>query len=149
MKRFKNYLLAGLFAFFAGGSAMATIPTGTALAADCSGSNIILTFPAWYRGLSEAEANGGCAIKSPDAVGGLEPFIWKIVLNVVDMLLQIAGYIAVGFIIYGGFLYMTSGGSADRAVQAKKSILNAIIGLVIAIGSVAIVNLISNEGLNL
>ena len=147
MNKLKNYLLAILLSTTIGGAVMATIPSGTASAANCSGQNQILTFPSWYRDLATTDGDT-CRIKSPDEVGGLATFIWRIVLNILDMLLQLVGYIAVGFILYGGFMYLTSGGSADNATKARKTILNAVIGLLLAITSVAIINLISS-GLNI
>ena len=96
----------------------------------------ILTLPPWYRGLTD----DNCNILSPTEVGGLSPFIWTIALNVIEMLMQVVGYIAVGFLIFGGFKYMTAQGEASKIVQAKDTIRNALIGLLIAIFSVAIVN---------
>jgi len=73
---------------------------------------------------------------------GLSNFIWRIVLNVTEIGLQMVGYISVGFILYGGFQFLTSQGSSEGSVKARKTILNAVIGLVISIASIAIVNLI-------
>lgn len=96
----------------------------------------ILTLPPWYRGLTD----DNCNILSPTEVGGLSPFIWTIALNVIEMLMQVVGYITIGFLIFGGFKYMTAQGEASKVVQAKDTIRNALIGLIIAIFSVAIVN---------
>lgn len=140
MKRFKHYILAMLFATTVGGAAMATVPS-TAQAAACD-TGRFLTFPTWYRGLEKNNGNN-CDIKSPTEVGGIQSFVLRIVLNVIEIMLQIVGYVCVGFIIYGGFIYMTSQGEAGKMAGAKSSILNAVIGLVISIGSVAIVQLIT------
>jgi len=43
-------------------------------------------------------------------------------------------------LVYGGILYMTSGGSEERVKQAKNVITYAIIGLVVAILSYILVN---------
>ncbi len=102
-----------------------------------------LGFPAWYNGLTVMSGDS-CEIKSPTDVGGIGPFIWAIVFNVVEMLLRAAGYAAVAFIIYGGYRYMTSAGSADGIASAKKTITNAIIGLILSIAAVAIVRAVSN-----
>ena len=59
------------------------------------------------------------------------------------MALQLAGYISAGFIIRGGFKYMTSIGDPGELAKAKKIITDAIIGLVISLMSVAIVNLVA------
>ena len=100
-----------------------------------------LTFPAWYRGI----VNSDCSIKSPAApeFGGFSGFIWRIGLNIVEIILNAVGYAAVGFIIYGGYKYMISAGSPEGMVAARKTIMNASIGLVISIAAVAIVNTIA------
>ena len=48
----------------------------------------------------------------------------------------------VAFIIMGGFKYMTSSGSPDQAAKAMKTIINAVIGMVVALGSVGLVNFV-------
>ncbi|HSW77248.1 MAG TPA: pilin [Candidatus Chromulinivoraceae bacterium] len=102
-------------------------------------SDTLLTFPAWFKGLTD----GSCNIKSPTDAGGLSTFIWTIVLNIIEMCLQLVGYIAAGFIIRGGFKYMTSVGEPAEVAKAKKMMTDAIIGLILSIFSVAIVNLVS------
>ena len=107
----------------------------------------ILTFPVWFRGMGKVEkveSNGTvhCTIASPDEVGGLSTFIWSIVLNVIDIILQLIAYAAVAFLIVGGFQYMTGGGNPASLQKAKGTIANALIGLVISLASVGIVNLI-------
>jgi hypothetical protein len=137
MKRLvRNWVVALLFVITMGGALGAVALPQTTFAA-CS--DHLLTFPAWYRGLTD----DSCNIKSPADTGGLSKFIWTIALNVIEMMLQLVGYISVGFIIAGGFTYMTSTGSPDGATRARKTITNAIVGLVISIFSVAIVNVIS------
>lgn len=138
MSRLRTLLATLLLVpLLAGAVAAVAVPTPAAAAGGCD--TRFLTMPPWYRGLT----NNDCSIVSPDAVGGIGPFIWRIVFNLVDIMMQVAGYVAVGFILFGGFLYMTSNGLPDRAAQALKTIINAAIGLIIAIASVAIVNLIA------
>jgi uncharacterized membrane protein len=74
----------------------------------------------------------------------MSQFVWKIVLNITEMLLHLIGYLTVGFIIYGGFKYMVSAGSSDGMAKAKTTITNAVIGLVLSIVSIAIVNLVGS-----
>lgn len=97
-----------------------------------------LTLPPWYRGLT----NTDCSIKSPKDAGGLGGFITTVLLNVGEMLTQLAGYAAVAFILYGGFRYMTSQGEASGIQSAKKTITNASIGLLISILAVTIIKFI-------
>lgn len=109
---------------------------------DPCGSGSFLGFPAWYRGLTEPSGED-CNIKSPGDVDGIGNFIWIIALNVIEMLLRAAGYASVAFIIYGGYKYMISAGSPDGMVAARKTIMNAVIGLVISVAAIAIVNTVS------
>ncbi len=140
-KRIQAWLSAIIFTASFGGAALTVaLPQPVSAAAVCD--DRLLTFPTWYRGVSEVK-NGTCEIKNPNDVGGLPNFIWKIVLNGVEVMLQLVGYIAVGYIIAGGFKYITSTGTADDIVKARKTILNAIVGLVISIFSVAIVNVVA------
>ena len=66
-------------------------------------------------------------------------------LAIVDDLLRIAAFVAIGFVIYGGYLYITSQGSPDQTQRAQNTIQNALIGLVIAVMSVALVAYIGNR----
>lgn len=141
MKRFMHYVIAiGIMASGLGAAAM--IPSSTA-AAGCTSK--FLTFPAWYDGVID---EGTCEIEVPDvdkSGGGLPTFIFRIVLNIIEIALQLVAYAAAGFIIYGGFKYLTSAGSADRVTAGRKIITNAVIGLVISFMSVAIINLVSGN----
>lgn len=133
--KLRIWIFAMLFATTAGGVVGVVAVPQPAYAA-CS--DRLLTFPAWYQGLTDSD----CNIKSPADVGGLSPFIWRIVLNVLETMLQLVGYISVGYLIFGGFKYMTALGEAGNIVKAKDTIKNAIIGLVIAVISIALVNFI-------
>lgn len=59
-----------------------------------------------------------------------------------NVLLFLAGAIAVIVIIYGGIRYATSTGDAARVKQAKDTILYGVIGLVVSILAFAIVQFI-------
>jgi hypothetical protein cdiviTM7_00607 len=108
----------------------------------CSNKGKILTLKPWYSGLTDND----CSLKSPGAdTNSQANYIWKIVLNIVDDLLQLIGYTTVGYIMYGGFLMMTSNGAPDKAAHGRKTIMSAAIGLVIALASVALVNFISSK----
>lgn len=52
---------------------------------------------------------------------------------ITEIMLFVGGIIAVAFIITGGFQYVLSQGNPDQTKTAKDTVLNAVIGLVIAI----------------
>jgi hypothetical protein len=64
--------------------------------------------------------------------------IGKIVAVVVKDALFLAGFVAVGFVMYGGFLMVTSSGNPSSVEKAKKTISGSIIGLIISILAYAI-----------
>lgn len=141
-KNLKTLLLAGLFVFaFASPVLAATAPVVSAVSATkCSDSDNLLGMPAWYRGIINTT---DCSIKGPDATKtGLSDFIWKIVLNIIQIALVAMIYVAVFFILYGGFQFITGGSNPSMIEKGRKTILNAVIGLVIGLGSVAILNML-------
>ena len=107
----------------------------------------ILGIPPWYKGLVGKDSSNECSVVTPGAeLNGAElelsAFIWRIALNIIEIALFIVGYISVFFVLYGGFLFLTGGDNASKVESARKTILNALIGLGISIGSVVVVNLI-------
>lgn len=62
--------------------------------------------------------------------------------NIFNILIMIAGALAVVFIMVGGVMYVVSIGSPDRVEKAKNTILYAVIGLVVAVLAGAIMNFV-------
>jgi amino acid transporter len=75
---------------------------------------------------------------------GRNPTVGGIILGIINLILALVGLIAVAMIVYGGFRYVTSAGNEDVVKAAKKTIINAIIGLIIVILSYVIVTAITN-----
>lgn len=67
-----------------------------------------------------------------------------IIGNVLQLILGFAGLIAVAFVIIGGYQIATSRGSAEAAGEGKKTLTNAIIGLVVILLSYLIVRIVIN-----
>ncbi len=59
---------------------------------------------------------------------------------IVNIILAIVGILAVIYLIYGGILYITAGGDAEKAGKGRTAITNAIIGIVIILASLIIYN---------
>jgi hypothetical protein len=133
----------------------ASVSTVHAAATSCASNTF---FPAWYDGLCTID-NGSVHIKSPNELGGqgattgaqasnatankFGAWLTIIALNIVTMILYVVGYVSLGFTIFGGFKYMTSGDNSSGTMAARKTITNAVIGLVLSILSVAIVKFIA------
>ncbi|OGL32232.1 hypothetical protein A3F64_01515 [Candidatus Saccharibacteria bacterium RIFCSPHIGHO2_12_FULL_42_8] len=63
----------------------------------------------------------------------------KITLNILNIIMVLAGYVAVAYVIWGGFKYLTANGDSGSIASAKKTITNALIGLLISLSAVAII----------
>lgn len=78
--------------------------------------------------------------ENPDFTGTdgktkMAQYIITIAANIYGMITDIASYIAVLLVMYGGFLYMTSSGDPGKAMKGQKTIINSVIGIVIVKGS--------------
>jgi hypothetical protein len=62
-----------------------------------------------------------------------------IIGRIIKILLGFLGVLAVLLVMYGGFLYMTAGGSEEKVTKAKQVLISAFIGLVIILSAYAIV----------
>src|SRR6186997_748159 len=60
------------------------------------------------------------------------------------ILLPLAGLVALTFIIIGGFHYIISHGNDEQAEAGKKTLTNAVIGLVIIILAYVIITIVVN-----
>jgi hypothetical protein len=112
---------------------------------NCAGSyDGFLGFPTWYKYLDRSGANCDISFKTNPDTGRPDIFdaAGKILLAVAEILLRVAALVAVGFIIMGGYNYMMSQGDPQKTVSSKNTIINAVVGLVIALLAVAIVNMI-------
>lgn len=90
--------------------------------------------------------NGICVPKPKGNVGGLigSSTVFEVVAIVLKWLLTLAGVIATVFLIIGGYQYLTSAGNEEASEKGKKTIVNAIIGIVVVVLSMAIVTIITN-----
>lgn len=79
------------------------------------------------------EAAGGTATKDD---------LPKLIQTIVNVLLFIAGAIAVVMIILGGIRYVTSNGAQDQVKAAKDTILYSVVGLIVALLAFAIVQFV-------
>ena len=68
--------------------------------------------------------------------------IREIIFSIIQIALGFVGLIFLIFIIYGGWLWMTSGGEAERVEKAQKTLRNGVIGLVIILASLTIVTFV-------
>lgn len=130
---FVALVVATIFGGFVGGAvATAAAPTvsKSPLTSDFQGGKGFLSAPTWYSGSVDSMFSAG---KSP-----WHP-IFLITANIVNIAFWLVGVLSVVFIIYGGFVYMTSAGETGKVANGKNTLLHAIVGLIIAlVGRIAI-----------
>lgn len=135
-KLFQKASLLFIAVFMSAGLLAPLVTSPTVSAAACNDNRGALNLPYWWRGLCNDAGQPKPEIKSPID-------IWKIVLNVIEIAMILAGYFAVGYVIWGGFKYLTSDGDEGRLVKARKIIQNALIGLTIVLASVAMTSFVA------
>jgi bacteriorhodopsin len=65
--------------------------------------------------------------------------------NIASLIIELAGGLAVLFILWGGFRYVISRGDPGNIKSAKDTILYAVIGLIVAIAAYGIVAYIATS----
>ena len=105
--------------------------------ASACGSSSFFGLPTWYKYIKITNSSGNCfssfSFWPPDN-------LLLILLAVLDMLLIIGGIVAVVFVIIGGIQYVISQGEPENTKNARGTIINAVIGLVITIIAASLVN---------
>lgn len=61
-----------------------------------------------------------------------------VISGLINVIMGALGVVVVIIILWGGFIWMTAGGEADKVEKAKKMIYSGIIGLIIILASYAI-----------
>ena len=74
-------------------------------------------------------------------LGNIED-IGVVIARIIQAVVGLGGVVAVGFLVVGGFIYITSGGDEKQIEQGKKSMLGAIIGLALVLLALAVVQFI-------
>lgn len=141
-KNITTAIASVLFLLVASFLPVAMVPQDVSAANGKSCDGRFLGIPPWYRGITNAD----CSLKSPSDFSsgskdaGIGRYVWTIALNVIEMAIVLIAYVAAFYIIYGGFQFIVGGSNPGLVEKARKTITNAVIGLIIAMASIALVN---------
>ncbi len=80
------------------------------------------------------------ALAAASNVGQVESFI----KSIIKVIAGLAGLIATGFFVVGGFGYITSSGNPEHLDKAKRTLLYSGIGLAITIAAFVISNIVTD-----
>lgn len=89
-------------------------------------------FPAWYKYI---RLDNSCSVVDFRVPGDLV----LVGLALVEILLRIAGLAAVFYVIFAGIQYALSQGNPEEAARAQSALINALIGLAVAVIAIAFV----------
>ena len=73
-----------------------------------------------------------CGVNIKDE-NSLKDSIWIIVSNIITDITVVAAYLVLGYVIYGGYLYILSAGDPGKIASGKKTLAHAFIGLGIVV----------------
>lgn len=96
----------------------------------------------WYAYLNP-DPSKGCAINL--TLLGSHSSLLLIGLAILDDLIRVAALVAVAFVIYGGIQYVTSQGSPEDTTKARQTIINALVGLLLAIIAASLVSFVGGK----
>lgn len=113
-------------------------------AAGCQSGQFFGLLP-WYHYLQKKVVDGACVIQFDPLPPSGRSDIILVLLVIIDDLLRVAGLVSIGFIIWGGVLYITSQGSAEQTQRAQSTIQNALLGLVFCIMAIALVTFLGQR----
>jgi len=77
-------------------------------------------------------------------VSNVENFI----RSIITVFAGLAGLVATGFLVAGGFIYITSSGNPEHLDRGKRTITYALIGLAITIGAFVISQIVTTLATN-
>lgn len=83
-----------------------------------------------------------CGLGDIHSTADIEGAAVQIAMNVLQDLTVLAAYLVLGFVIYGGYLYMFSSGDVGKASSGRRTLINAFIGIAITILANVILNAI-------
>ena len=140
---FKNLLAAIVFVMSMVFVAVPAQQAYAAVAPECN--KTFFNLPTWYKYLDVTydSTTGSCSVNSSGDATVNAAFL--IGLAVFEILLVFAGLFAVAFVIYGGYKFIIAQGEPDKIAGARKTILNALVGFIIAVIASQVVSFIAGR----
>ena len=95
----------------------------------------------------QADNTGGpCGTSSPSTLCNplhtTDPYV--LIGRIIGVILGLVGSLALVMFIYGGIIWMTSGGSADKVKKGREAILWSVIGMAVIFASYGLTQFLLN-----
>lgn len=107
--------------------------------------NSFFNFPHWWQYITNGQIDSTVTPARCTPVVDFPNGLWAIAFAVIDILLYLAGIVAVVAIIIAGISFITSQGNVEKTTAARRRIVNSLIGLAIVLIASLIVGFVGNE----
>lgn len=87
---------------------------------------------------SGAGSSAACNAPTGDPIAGDN----GVLVSITNILATVAGIVATIFVIWGGFKYITANGDSSQISTAKKTIIYALVGAIVALLARPLINLV-------
>ena len=106
-------------------------------------SILILAGLVGFAGVAFAQPDLGISYGAGTGLGSAD--IRLTIARIIHVALGLLGIVAVGLTIYAGYMWMTAGGNSDQIGDAKKILINSVIGLAIILSAYSIVSFVISK----
>ena len=110
------------------------------LAVACGHGNFF-GLPTWYMYLPGVTDSSGACVPQVTSLSD----IWLIVAACLAILTRLAAVIAIGFVVFSGFTYLTSQGEPDKTAKARSALIDALVGLAISVMAAVIIGFVAGS----
>lgn len=152
VRSFHRKLAAVIYSVFVVGLMVSPVMSGHASAAPCTLDKQVLGIPTWYKYLRGDDSSGTCLpiLRVDDVPQGQvsEKNInsaLPIALAILEIAITLAGIIAFIMVIWGSVKFMLALGEPDKFAAGRKTVQNAMIGLVIILVASRVVSFIGGR----
>lgn len=112
----------------------------TRFAEACTPTSDFFGLPTWYKYLPGEQTEQGCSVQLVKLTD-----VWLIVAAILDLLLRLAAVASIAMIVYGGVMFIMSEGQPDKTKKALGTVINACVGLAIAVVSAAVITFVAGR----
>jgi len=115
----------------------------------CNPKGSFFGLPTWYKYLPGEQIDNNLTgipgAKTCSVVITRLSDVWLIGAAILELLLRLAALVAIGFVVWGGIQYILSQAEPQRTKAARETIINALIGLVIAVAASTIIAFVAGR----
>ena len=113
---------------------------------NCSAKPGFFGLPTWHKYLDKAAVtdDNGLITACTPRIQHIND-VWLIAAAVIDIMLRLAALGAIAMIVWGGIQYIMSQDQPEKTKKALSTIINALIGLVIAVAATTVITFIAGR----